>query len=79
VRNRLLLINTAFSGISQWVAVLYFALSLIVKMIIWRFRNTEKYHASRTGIEDYIKGRFGAGRGLEYVAISNAKRKSLSQ
>jgi GT2 family glycosyltransferase len=79
VRNRFLLIKTAFSGLSRWVAVLYFSLSLMVKMMIWWFNNAELFQASRMGIEDYFRGRFGPGRGLGYLAKLKTEDKFKAQ
>jgi GT2 family glycosyltransferase len=76
VRNRFLLIRTAFSGISRWIAVLYFSLSLTVKMAMWWFNDIELFQVSRAGIEDYFAGRFGSGRGLGYLAKLQIKDES---
>jgi GT2 family glycosyltransferase len=73
MRNRYLLIRTAFSGMQRWTAMIYFSISIIVKMINWRFVNVKYYQALRMGIEDYFAGRFGRGRGLEYVAEHQKK------
>jgi GT2 family glycosyltransferase len=79
VRNQFLLIKTSFTGVSGWIGLLYFSLSLTIKMLTWWFNNTEKFQVSRMGIEDYFAGRFGPGRGLEYLTKLQFKDKFQKQ
>jgi len=67
VRNRYLLIHTSFVGYDRWFALIYFTLSILVKMINWRFGNDQYFKASKMGIEDYLAHNFGPGRGLDFV------------
>jgi len=68
VRNRFLLINTAFSGESRAVARVYFLAVLLLKLSIWRLLNPRFYRVARMGLKDYLGGAFGAGRGLSLIA-----------
>lgn len=65
VRNRLLLIRTAFSGLPRLTASLYFAAVIGAKMLVWLVANREFFRAAAMGMEDYLRGRFGEGRGLQ--------------
>jgi GT2 family glycosyltransferase len=67
IRNRFLLIRTSFFGIDRWFGLFYFSLSLIVKLVNWRFTNYGFFRAAWMGIEDYFLGNFGPGRGLGHV------------
>jgi GT2 family glycosyltransferase len=64
VRNRLLLINIAFSGISKFFARGYFIIVIGTKLLIWRFINPLFFKAASYGIKDYFTGRFYEGRGI---------------
>lgn len=68
VRNRLLLINTAFEYPHRLVARLYFYLVIIVKLILWRVWKTAFFQAGLAGINDYLKGNFGKGRGHNFLS-----------
>jgi GT2 family glycosyltransferase len=65
VRNRLLLIRTAFSGLERAAASLYFAGVITVKMLAWLAVNRTFFRAAAMGMEDFFRGRFGEGRGLQ--------------
>jgi GT2 family glycosyltransferase len=65
VRNRLLLIRTAFSGLQRVVASLYFAGVISLKMLAWLVGNRAFFRAAAMGMEDFLRGRFGEGRGLQ--------------
>ena len=68
VRNRFLLINVAFEGFDRVIARLYFSSVIVAKLLYWRVANPKFFRATWYGIQDYRKGRFGAGRGVtEFV------------
>lgn len=64
VRNRLLLVWTAYPLWIRIVASLYFACVISLKMLVWLVVNREFLRASAMGLEDFVRGRFGEGRGL---------------
>jgi len=68
VRNRLLLIRTAFSGLGRVVAAAYFVGVIAMKMLVWIFSNRAFFRAAAMGLEDSFRGRFGEGRGLQTFA-----------
>lgn len=65
VRNRFLLIGTAFSGFERAVASVYFTSVITVKMIVWAVINHSFFRAAVLGLSDYAAGRLGEGRGLQ--------------
>jgi len=65
VRNRFLLISTAFSGLERAVASAYFASVITAKMLVWALVNRPFFRAAAMGLADYAAGRFGEGRGLQ--------------
>ncbi len=65
VRNRFLLIGTAFAGLERAVASVYFASVITAKMIVWSVVNRSFFRAAALGLADYAAGRFGEGRGLQ--------------
>ena len=64
VRNRLLLIRTAWSGLTRLFASFYFLAVIGGKLAVWAFVNPSFFRAGRMGITDYWAGRFGKGRGV---------------
>ncbi len=68
VRNRLLLINMAFGGLSRWIAGGYFSLVIGCKLVIWRFTNRPFFKAATYGLQDYFAQRFYEGRGVSEFA-----------
>ena len=64
VRNRLLLIRTAWGGVVRLVASAYFLSAIIPKLALWFFLKRPFFHAARMGLADYWGGRFGKGRGV---------------
>jgi hypothetical protein len=69
-RNRLLLINTAFTGWPRFVAKYYFLAVIMVKLCLWRFTNPRFFRAASVGLRDFFAGRFYEGRGLNEFAKS---------
>ncbi len=65
VRNRFLLITTAFAGLERAVAAVYFASVITAKMIVWAVVNRPFFRAAALGLADYVSGRLGEGRGLQ--------------
>ena len=65
VRNRFLLIGTAFAGLERAVASVYFASVITAKMIVWAVVNRPFFRAAALGLADYASGRLGEGRGLQ--------------
>ena len=65
VRNRLLLINVAFKGISRTIARTYFIVIISMKLIVWSIIKPSFFKIAFLGIIDYWKGRFGEGRHFE--------------
>jgi hypothetical protein len=68
VRNRLLLIRTAFPGFSRFVAERYFLMVIAIKLFIWRFTNPLFFKAASYGLKDFFAGRFYEGRGIAEFA-----------
>lgn len=66
VRNRLLLIDTAFEGPARRVARLYFLAAIAAKLAAWRLARRPFFEAARAGLADYRRGAFGEGRGLRF-------------
>lgn len=66
-RNRFLLINTAFSGVQGFLAKAYFLVVAALKLVFWFVQNPSFYRVARMGLNDYFRGRFGAGRGLSLI------------
>jgi len=64
VRNRLLLIRTSWHGILGIVARTYFLAVITGKLVVWFLANRSFYSAARMGMEDYYRGMFGKGRGV---------------
>lgn len=75
MRNRFLLIRTAFSGAPRLIAMILFSVAITGRMIIWKFVNEKYYNATRMGIEDYFRGRLGPGRGIENTTKSQPGHK----
>lgn len=67
VRNRLLLIDTTFTGFPGYFARLYFLVAIVLKLLVWRFSNKRFYVVGRMGLEDYFAGRFVEGRGIPLI------------
>jgi GT2 family glycosyltransferase len=65
VRNRLLLIDAAFDGMTRIVAKYYFIVIISYKLIVWRVFNLELYRAAIAGLYDYYNHNFGEGRGVK--------------
>lgn len=68
VRNRLLLINTAVKHPFRFFARIYFYLVILSKLLFWKFTNTNFFEAGYAGIQDYLKGIFGKGRGHNFLS-----------
>jgi GT2 family glycosyltransferase len=66
VRNRLLLIDTAFAGPVRRVARLYFLAAIGSKLAVWSLTRRPFFEAARAGLEDYRRGVFHEGRGLRF-------------
>jgi GT2 family glycosyltransferase len=64
VRNRLLLIDTAFPSIMKHIAKVYFLLVIFGKLIFWKFIKPQKFKAARSGLKDYFSKCFNEGRGV---------------
>lgn len=64
VRNRLLLINTSFSGSTRLIARVYFLCVISLKMAFWFLTNRTFARAAAYGMKDYFQGNFGKGRGV---------------
>jgi GT2 family glycosyltransferase len=65
VRNRLLLINTSFSGFAKIIARIYFLIAISVKIMFWQIAHRAFARAAIMGLVDYFKGNLGKGRGVE--------------
>ncbi len=63
VRNRFLLINTAFDGADRFIARLYFSVVISAKLLYWAATHRKFFRAAWFGLQDYARGRFGPGRG----------------
>lgn len=66
VRNRLLLIDTAFPGPVGRVARLYFLAAISGKLAVWSVARRPFFEAARAGLEDFRQGVFDEGRGLRF-------------
>jgi len=66
VRNRLLLIDTAFAGPVRHVARLYFLAAITSKLAVWSIARRPFFEAARAGLADYRRGVFHEGRGLRF-------------
>ena len=66
VRNRLLLIDTAFEGPARHVARLYFLAAIVAKLMTWSLTRRPFFEAARAGLVDYRRGVFHEGRGLRF-------------
>ena len=66
VRNRLLLIDTAFEGTVRHVARFYFLAAIASKLAVWSVARRPFFEAARAGLEDYRRGVFHEGRGLGF-------------
>jgi GT2 family glycosyltransferase len=69
VRNRLLLINTAFTGMDRSVARVYFLIVIVCKLMVWRFLKPRLFNAAFIGLIDYFKSNFGEGRGVKEFSM----------
>jgi len=65
VRNRLLLIDTAFSPVMKYVARFYFLSVIFCKLILWKFLKPKYFKVARSALKDYFAKRFYEGRGVE--------------
>lgn len=68
VRNRLLLIDSAFSSVAQGIARVYFLLVITSKLIAWRIAKPTMYKAALQGLQDYFVKNLGEGRGTSKFA-----------
>jgi len=66
VRNRLLLIDTAFEGPVRHVARLYFLAAIATKLALWSVARRPFFEAARTGLADYRRGVLHEGQGLRF-------------
>lgn len=64
VRNRLLLIRTAFTGSERIIACIYFHCVILAKLAVWRIASHTFFRASWMGLQDYYRGCFQEGRGV---------------
>lgn len=64
VRNRLLLIDTAFEQPARGVARAYFLAVIALKLALWRLTRRPFFEAARAGLADYRRGAFHEGRGV---------------
>jgi len=64
VRNRLLLIDTAFVGFNRVAASCYFVSVITFKLIYWSLAKPPLFKAAVAGLSDYLKNNFGEGRGV---------------
>ena len=64
VRNRLLLIDTAFAPPARHVARLYFLAAIACKLTVWSVLRRPFFEAAWAGLEDHRRGLFGEGRGV---------------
>jgi hypothetical protein len=64
VRNRLLLIDTAFGGWARRVARLYFLAAIASKLAVWSVTRRPFFEAALMGLADYRRGVFHEGRGV---------------
>lgn len=64
VRNRLLLIKTAFKGCVLQTAYVYFILVISLKLLYWKIKKPEFYSAAKQGLKDYFDENFGRGNGF---------------
>ncbi len=65
VRNRLLLIRSAFHGLTGLVAMVWFLTAIGGKLGVWFFTKHDFFRAARMGLTDYARGRLYRGRGVE--------------
>jgi len=72
VRNRLLLIDTAFPGPVGRVARLYFFAAIASKLAVWSIARRPFFEAARAGLADYRRGVFHEGRGLRFLRPEGA-------
>jgi GT2 family glycosyltransferase len=66
VRNRLLLIDTAFEGPVRHLARLYFLAAIAAKLAVWSIVRRPFFEAARAGLADYRRGIFHEGSGLRF-------------
>ncbi len=64
VRNRLLLIDTAFDSPARRVARLYFLAAITSKLAVWLLARPLFFEAAWAGLDDYRRGLFNEGRGV---------------
>jgi GT2 family glycosyltransferase len=64
VRNRLLLIDTAFEGWARRAARLYFLAAIAAKLAVWSVARPSFFEAALMGLADYRRGAFHEGRGV---------------
>ena len=64
VRNRLLLIDTAFAQPVRAAARVYFLAAIALKLAVWRLARPAFFEAAWAGLSDYRHGAFHEGRGV---------------
>jgi len=69
VRNRLLFIHTALTGLIRWYASIYFFCVISYKLVKWSMFHRKYFRAAVFGLQDYFNNNFYEGRGhtLFYV------------
>jgi hypothetical protein len=65
VRNRMLLINTAFNSFFRVVASSYFLCVILAKLFFWSFYKRNFFRAGYCGLVDYFRKNFYKGRGVD--------------
>ena len=65
VRNRMLLIRTAWNGAVGFIARMYFLVVISMKLPVWWLAKPPMFRAAWMGLVDYFQGNFGRGRGVE--------------
>jgi GT2 family glycosyltransferase len=68
VRNRLLLIDTAFGPVQKLIARWYFLVVILGKLAVWKFARPEYYKSAKFGLQDYFSQQFYEGRGVAEFA-----------
>lgn len=65
VRNRLLLVTTAFRGLTRIAGVVYFLPVITLKLLVWSMTRRPFFRAGAMGLVDFARGNFGRGRGVD--------------
>lgn len=73
VRNRLLLIGTAFRGLDGIIAYPYFLGVITAKLFLWFFTNRVFFRAGLAGLVDYYRGNYYEGRDRSYFTSPGGK------